>query len=85
MKLTTIALATAFALTSTLALAQTYGGGSVVAPSVGSSVPTWSTPGTTGAVTGPRVGNASGNTLAPMRNPSGSTLAPTGAGSGLRR
>ena len=96
MKLTTIALATAFALTSTLALAQTYGGGSVVAPSVGSSVapsvgssvistPTWSTPGTTGAVPGPRVGNASGNTLAPMRNPSGSTLAPTGAGSGLRR
>jgi len=33
MKLATIALATAFALTSTLALAQTYGGGSVVAPS----------------------------------------------------
>ena len=88
MKLTTIALATAFALTSTLALAQTYGGGSVVAPSVGSSVnstSTWSTPGTTGAVPGPRGGNASGNTLAPMRNPSGSTLAPTGAGSGLRR
>src|SRR5258707_12164035 len=80
MKLTTIALATAFALTSTLALAQTYGGGSVVAPSVGSSVapsagssvnshPTWGTPGTNGAVPGPRAGNASGKTLAPTRNP----------------
>ena len=54
MKVTTIALATAFALTSTLALAQTTGTegyGSVVQPSVGSyawppvgstlAVPTW--------------------------------------------
>jgi hypothetical protein len=53
MKVTTIALATAFALTSTVALAQTTGTegyGSVVAPSVGSYqtgvgssnvVPTW--------------------------------------------
>jgi hypothetical protein len=53
MKVTTIALATAFTLTSTLALAQTTGMegyGSVVAPSVGSYsstvgstnvVPTW--------------------------------------------
>ncbi len=38
MKLTTIALATAFALTSTLALAQTFGGGSVVSGSVGGFV-----------------------------------------------
>jgi hypothetical protein len=53
MKITTIALATAFTLTSTFALAQTTGTegyGSVVAPSVGSyqssvgstnEVPTW--------------------------------------------
>jgi hypothetical protein len=33
----------------------------------------------------PSAGNASGNTLAPMRSPSESTLTPTGRGSGLRR
>jgi hypothetical protein len=99
MKLTTIALATAFALTSTFALAQSglSGSGSSVAPSVGSYVspsvgsyvnntPTWSTTSPVAPMTSPsRVGNASGNTLAPMRNPSGSTLAPTGPGAGLRR
>ena len=63
MKLTTIALATAFTLTSTFALAQspgTAGYGSVVAPSVGSYqhpvgttnvVPTWRN-------TGPAVNSA---------------------------
>jgi hypothetical protein len=99
MKLTTIVLATAFALSGTAALAQagTSGYGSSVAPSVGSYVspsvgsyvnntPTWSTTFPVAPMTSPSiVGNASGNTLAPMRDPSGSTLTPTGPGSGLRR
>jgi hypothetical protein len=95
MKLRTIALATAFALSSTFALAQAglSGSGSSVAPSVGSSVgqsagstnqiPTFNNPSPSGPM--PRAGNASGNTLAPSRSPSGSTLTPTGPGSGLRR
>jgi hypothetical protein len=79
MKLTTIALATAFALSGTAALAQagTSGYGSSVAPSVGSYVwpsvgsyvnntPTWS------------------NTFHNPPSPRGS-LAPRGSGSGLRR
>jgi hypothetical protein len=69
MKLTTIALATAFALSSTAALAQAgtiYGNsgtsvGTVTAPSVGSY--TWPSVGTTNAVptwsnTGPQVRSA---------------------------
>jgi hypothetical protein len=82
MKLTTIVLATAFALSGTAALAQaepgTSGYGSSVAPSVGSyvwpsvgsyvnNVPTWS------------------NTFHSPPGPSGLTLAPMGPGSGLRR
>jgi hypothetical protein len=81
MKLKTIILATAFALTSTFALAQSglSGSGSGVAPSVAPPVGS----STTGAAIGPGR-NASGNTLAPNGSPSGSTLAPTGPGSGLR-
>ena len=88
MKLATIVLATAFALSSTFALAQAglsgYGStvapsvGSYVAPSVGSYVnetPTWSTTGPAAAMPGP---GTAGNTVAPMRSPSQSTLAPTG-------
>jgi hypothetical protein len=81
MKVTTIALATAFALTSTVALAQTTGTegyGSVVAPSVGAYqstvgssnvVPTWRN-------TGPAA------TL-PMR--SASAQSPAGHVSAIRR
>jgi hypothetical protein len=81
MKLTTIALATAFTLTSTFALAQApglSGYGSVVAPSVGSyaapsvgssnEIPTWSTtgPAATTTMTSPYTfRNFSGNALAP--------------------
>src|ERR1700739_165549 len=81
MKLTTIALATAFTLTSTFALAQApglSGYGSVVAPSVGSyaapsvgssnEVPTWSTPrpAVTPTCHNPQFfRNLSGNALAP--------------------
>ena len=74
MKVTTIALATAFALTSTIALAQlpgTAGYGSVVQPSVGSYpttvgstnvVPTWSN-------TGPAAAPSSSPTFSPMPIP----------------
>jgi hypothetical protein len=93
MKFTTIALATAFTLTSTFALAQApglSGYGSVVAPSVGSyaapsvgssnEIPTWSTTGPAAITTSPHIfRNFSGNALAPrMGDPSGSTLAPSG-------
>jgi hypothetical protein len=93
MKFTTIALATAFTLTSTFALAQApglSGYGSVVAPSVGSyaapsvgssnEIPTWSTTGPAATTTSPHTfRNFSGNALAPrMGDPSGSTLAPPG-------
>ena len=72
MKVTTIALATAFTLTSTLALAQTTGTegyGSVVQPSVGSYV--WPSVGSTLAVptwrnTGPAATPPSSPTIAPM-------------------
>jgi hypothetical protein len=92
MKLTTIALATVFTLTSTFALAQApglSGYGSVVAPSVGSyaapsvgssnAVPTWSTTGPAATTTSPHFfRNLSGNDLAPrLGDPSGSTLAPS--------
>jgi hypothetical protein len=95
MKLWTIVLATAFAFSSTFALAQAglSGSGSSVAPSVGSSVgqsvgstnqvPTFNNPSPSGPM--PGAGNASGNTLAPNGSPSGSTLTPTSPGSGLRR
>jgi hypothetical protein len=85
MKVTTIALATAFTLTSTIALAQipgTAGYGSVVEPSVGSYpttvgstnvVPTWRN-------TGPAAALPSSPTFSPMPVP-----APTVRASGVRR
>jgi hypothetical protein len=85
MKVTTIALATAFTLTSTLALAQipgTEGYGSVVQPSVGSYpttvgstnvVPTWRN-------TGPAAPLPSSPTFAPMPVPT-----PMVRESGVRR
>ena len=87
MKLSTIALATAFTLTSTLALAQApgLGGyGSVVSPSVGSYaapagstnvVPTWRN-------TGPAAPLPSAPTF---RNAFGNTFAPTNRAFGVRR
>ena len=99
MKLSTIALATAFALSSTAALAQAglSGYGSSVAPSVGSYVtpsvgsyvnnatPTWSTTGPAAPMPSPAVSNAFGSTLTPMRSPSRARLAATRPVSGLRR
>ena len=89
MKVTTIALATALTLTSTLALAQvpgqipgTEGYGSVVQPSVGSYpgtvgstnvVPTWRN-------TGPAATPPSSTTFAPMPVPT-----PIVGASGVRR
>jgi hypothetical protein len=92
MKVTTIALATAFTLTSTFALAQadgTAGYGSVVAPSVGSYpatvgstnvVPTWRNTGPAAPL--PSVPNAFGSTFAPIGVPG---AAPTIGASGVRR
>ncbi len=84
MKLTTIVLATAFALSGTAALAQagTSGYGSVVAPSVGSyvwpsvgstnAVPTWRNTGAAAPLpSAPTVGNDFGNTFAPTTRGSG--------------
>jgi hypothetical protein len=84
MKVTTIALATAFALTGAFALAQadgTAGYGSVVAPSVGSYpatvgstnvVPTWRNTGPAAPLpSAPVVGNAFGNTFTPTIGASG--------------
>jgi hypothetical protein len=86
MKVTTITLATAFTLTSTLALAQTTGTegyGSVVQPSVGSyvlpsvgstlAVPTWRN-------TGPAATPPSNPAFSPIPAP-----APTVQASGIRR
>ena len=86
MKVTTIALAAAFALTSTLAFAQTTGTegyGSVVQPSVGSyawppvgstlAVPTWRN-------TGPAATPPSSPAFSPIPAP-----APTEQASGARR
>jgi hypothetical protein len=86
MKVTTITLAAAFALTSTLALAQTTGTegyGSVVQPSVGSyawppvgstlAVPTWRN-------TGPAAIPSSGPAFSPMPAPAATVRA-----SGARR
>jgi hypothetical protein len=86
MKVTTIALATAFTLTSTLALAQTSGTegyGSVVQPSVGSYA--WPSVGSTLAVptwrnTGPAATPPSSPAFSPMPVP-----APTVRVSGVRR
>jgi hypothetical protein len=76
MKATTIALATAFTLTSTFALAQTTGTegyGSVVAPSVGSyqssvgstnEVPTWRNTGPAATLPSSRDGSTPGNASA---------------------
>ena len=79
MKLTTIVLATIFALSGTAALAQagTSGYGSVVAPSVGSYV--WPSVGSTTAVP------TWSNTFRSPPSPRGSTLAPRGSDSWLRR
>jgi hypothetical protein len=84
MKLTTIALATAFALSSTAALAQgtSYGTsvarvGTVTAPSVGSY--TWSSVGTTNAV--PTWSNTGPSTPAP----GAPTIGTAPIGSGARR
>jgi hypothetical protein len=81
MKLTTIVLATAFAVMGTAALAQQAGPsgyGSVVQPSVGSYVwpsagstnvvPTWRNTGPAAPLPrAPTAGNAFGNTVAPMK------------------
>jgi hypothetical protein len=100
MKLLTIALAGALALSSTFALAQSSSGGAGGSSTTGGSAATGSTTGssvngvqtgnpgstTTGRATGPNsTANPSGNTLAPNGSPSGSTLQPTGPGSGLKR
>jgi hypothetical protein len=92
MKVTTIALVTAFTLTSTFALAQadgTAGYGSVVAPSVGSYpatvgstnvVPTWRNTGPAAPLpSAPAVGNAFGNSFGVP------SAAPTMRTSGVRR
>ena len=75
MKFTTIALAIAFTVPSTFALARGgHGGGMHVGSSV--SRPFASPVGTGRIATKPR--NVSGNTLAPIaRDPSGSTLTPS--------
>ena len=101
MKLTTIALAAAFALSSTFALAQAGGtGGSAGGSATGGASMSGSGTGTTtGGTTGTGSGNTtspavqspnnpmnpSGNTLAPNGSPSGSTLGPTGPGSATGR
>jgi hypothetical protein len=91
MKLTTIALATAFALSSTFALAQAGGaaGGSTGGSTAGGASMSGSGIGTTtGGATG-TTGMGSGSTTAPAvqnprntMNPSGNTLAPNGSPSG---
>jgi hypothetical protein len=100
MKLTTIALAGALALSSTLALAQSSGAGGTAggpsgagssgAPSTGSSATGTSMANPPGSTVGRTSGsntnvNPSGNTLQPSGSPSGSTLTPTGPGSGLSK
>ena len=95
MKVTTIALATVFTLTSTFALAQadgTAGYGSVVEPSVGSYpttvgstnvVPTWRNTGPAAPLPSvPAAGNGFGSTFAPIGVPG---AAPTIGASGVRR
>jgi hypothetical protein len=98
MKLTTIVLATAFALSGTAAMAQqagTSGYGSTVAPSVGSyawpsvgtrspsTVPTWSN--TFNTPTSPSVSTPAPSTIAPMGRGRVSRAPSMGRVSGLRR
>src|ERR1700730_6629021 len=101
MRITTMALAGALALSSTFALAQSSGGtagggsagGSVTGGTTTGSSSGNTTGGTAGSSTssttsgrmGPSSTNPSGNTLAPSGSPSGSTLTPTGPGSGIGR
>jgi hypothetical protein len=100
MKLTTIALAGVFALSSTFAFAQMSGssaGGSSAAGPATTGTTTGSSMGgaTTGSAAGTRNSaptpapynskNPSGSTVGARPSPSGSTLAPTGPGSGLSR
>jgi hypothetical protein len=80
MKLTTMALAIAFALPTTFAVASTgmnFGNPSLARPFSGVSVGRGVTVGSASRIaTRPR--NLSGNTLAPiMHDPSGSTLTPS--------
>jgi hypothetical protein len=80
MKLTTIALAIAFALPATFAVAapgMNFGNPSLARPYSGVTVGRGVSPGAAGRIaTRPR--NLSGNTLAPiMHDPSGSTLTPS--------
>jgi hypothetical protein len=90
MKLTTIALATVFALSSTFALAQAGGaaGGSAGSSTTGGASMSGSTTGTTtggttgmGSGTGTSAGTATQNPNNPV-NPSGNTLAPNASPSG---
>ena len=97
MKLATITLATAFALSSTFALAQAggasasgAGGASAGSAATGSATGSTSSGGTTGtagaSATSPNnTQSPSGNTLGPKASPSGSTMTPTGPGSGLSK
>jgi hypothetical protein len=88
MKLTTIALAGALALSSTLAFAQSSGtsaGGSTAGATGSTGSSTSGTGGTVGQGTGPSTtGTTSpnGNTTNPAMNPSGNTLAPNASPSG---
>jgi hypothetical protein len=91
MKLTTIALATAFALSSTFALAQAGGaaGGSTGGSTTGGASMSGSGTGTTTGGTTGTTGMGSGSTAAPAvqnpnnpMNPSGNTLAPNASPSG---
>ena len=96
MKLTTIALAGVFALSSTFALAQSSGGSAGGSPATAGTTTGSSMGGTT---TGNAAGtlnsaptpapynsrNPSGSTVGARPSPSGSTLTPTGPGSGLSR
>jgi hypothetical protein len=90
MKLTTIALATAFALSSTFALAQAGGaaGGSTGGSTTGGASMSGSGTGTTtGGTTGTGMGSGSSTGTAVQNpsntmNPSGNTLAPNASPSG---
>jgi hypothetical protein len=101
MKLMTIALAGALALSSTFALAQaggsaggssTAGGSATSGTTTGSSTSgttTGSAAGQSGTgsngMSGPNTMSPSGSTVGARPSPSGSTLTPTGPGSGLSR
>jgi hypothetical protein len=80
MKITTIALAIAFALPATLAVAaggMNFGNPSLARPYSGVTVGRGVSPGAAGRIA-TRPPNLSGNTLGPiMHDPSGSTLTPS--------